>query len=351
VEVEAAPPPSEAGQIGIGVIGCGYWGPNWVRNFSQLTGSRVVSVADTAVDRLEHIRRLYPNVGLATDHRALLADPAVDAVVIALPVRLHHPVAMDALRAGKHVLVEKPMATSAVECREIIAEAEARSLTLMVGHTFEYAEAVRKIKSLIAEGLLGDLYYVNSQRLNLGLFQKDVNVVWDLAPHDISILLHMRDGSLPRGVQAFGAAHIDPRIEDVATVSLDFDDGLIAFLQCSWLDPKKVRQITFVGSRRMLIYNDIEPTEKIWIYDRGVETPPHYDTFDEFQYAYRYGDITVPRIGGSEPLHEEAQHFLGSIVNGKAPLSDGASGLRVVQVLEAANASLRSGGARIELPT
>jgi predicted dehydrogenase len=335
--------------MGVGVIGCGYWGPNWVRNFSQLTGSRVVGVADKDPGRLQHMGQLYPTIRLWDDHRALLADPGIDAVVIALPVGLHHPVAMDALRAGKHVLVEKPMAASSEQCREMIAEAEARSLTLMVGHTFEYTAAVRKIKQLIGEGLIGDLYYVNSQRLNLGLFQRDVNVIWDLAPHDISILLHLRDGELPRGVQAMGKAHINPRIEDVATLSLDFADGLIAFLQCSWLDPKKVRQITFVGSRRMLVYDDIEPTEKIWIYDRGVETPPHYDTFDEFSYAYRYGDITIPRIGGSEPLRVEAEHFLASIADGTKPLSDGASGLRVVQVLEAASASLRSGGSRIAL--
>ena len=336
-------------RTGVGVIGCGYWGPNWVRNFSQLTGSRVVGVADKDPARLQHMRELYPAIRVWEDHAALLEDPDIDAVVIALPVALHHPVAMDALRAGKHVLVEKPMAASAAQCREMTAEAAARSLTLMVGHTFEYTAPVRKVKELIGEGLLGDLYYVNSQRLNLGLFQRDVNVIWDLAPHDISILLYLRDGELPRGVQAIGAAHINPLVEDVATVSLDFADGLIAFLQCSWLDPKKVRQTTFVGSRRMLIYDDIEPTEKIWIYDRGVETPPHYDTFDQFSYAYRYGDITIPRISGSEPLRVEAEHFLTSIAEGTKPLSDGESGLRVVQVLEAATASLRAGGSRIAL--
>jgi predicted dehydrogenase len=336
-------------QIGVGVIGCGYWGPNWVRNFHQLSGSRVVAVADVEPKRLAHIAALYPGLKTTADYRELLDDGAVTAVVVALPPRLHAPVSRDALRAGKHVLLEKPMALAADDCRMLIDEAGKRSLTLLVGHTFEYTEPVRKVKQLLDEGLLGDLYYVNSQRLNLGLFQNDANVIWDLAPHDISILLHLLNGRMPRGVRAVGAAHINPRVEDVATVTLDFDGGLIAFLQCSWLDPKKVRQTVLVGSKKMLLYNDIEATEKIWIYDRGVEAPPHYDTFDQFPYTYRYGDITIPRIGGAEPLRTEAQHFLDCIATGKRPLSDGESGLRVVRILEACDQSLKAGGARIEL--
>lgn len=336
-------------QVGVGVIGCGYWGPNWVRNFHQLSGSRVVAVADIAPKRLSYMQGLYPGVKATADYHELLNDTSVDAVVVALPVRLHAPVSMDALRAGKHLLLEKPMALKSAECQALIDEARKRSLTLLVGHTFEYTEAVRKVKSLLDEGLLGDLYYVNTQRLNLGLFQNDANVIWDLAPHDISILLYLLDGAMPRGVRAVGGAHINPRVEDVATITLDFDRGLIAFLQCSWLDPKKVRQTVLVGSKKMLLYNDIEATEKIWIYDRGVEAPPHYDTFDQFPYTYRYGDITIPRIGGAEPLRTEAQHFLDCIQSGKPPLSDGESGLRVVRILEACDQSLKAGGSRIEI--
>jgi predicted dehydrogenase len=341
--------PETKAEVCIAVIGCGYWGPNWLRNFHQLPGSRIVGAADTDEKRLKYVRGLYPGISVTTDFRELLAIPAVNAVVVALPPRLHAPVGLEVLRAGKHVLIEKPMATSSVACRELIAEAEARSLTLMVGHTFEYTEAVRAVKSVLDDGVLGDLYYVNTQRLNLGLFQNDCNVIWDLAPHDISILLHLRSGEMPLGVRAVGAAHINPKIEDVAAVTLDFKGGLVAFLQCSWLDPKKVRQTVLVGSKKMLIYNDIEPTEKIWIYDRGVEQPAHYDTFDQFPYTYRYGDITIPRIGGAEPLRTEAQHFLDCIKNGATPISDGESGLRVVRVLEATDQSLYNGGARIEL--
>jgi predicted dehydrogenase len=336
-------------QVNVAVIGCGYWGPNWLRNFQQLSDSRVVAAADTDEARLAYVRGLYPDLSLTKDYRELLASPAVHAVVVALPPRLHAPVGLDALRAGKHLLVEKPMATSSADCRALMDEARERSLTLMVGHTFEYTEAVRKVKTVLDEGTLGDLYYVNSQRLNLGLFQNDCNVIWDLAPHDISILLHLKNGEMPLGVRAAGAAHINPKIEDVVTVTLDFRGGLIAFLQCSWLDPKKVRQTVLVGSKKMLIYNDIEPTEKIWIYDRGVERPAHYDTFDQFPYTYRYGDITIPRIGGAEPLRTEAQHFLDCVKTGTTPLSDGESGLRVVRILEATDQSLYKGGARIEL--
>ena len=335
--------------LGVGVIGCGYWGPNWVRNFSSLTDARMVAVADVDPKRLDYIRGHYPSVHLTTEYRELLDDPTIDAVVIALPVRLHHTVVMEALRSGKHVLVEKPMAATSAEGLEMIAAARERSLILMVGHTFEYTDAVRRIKQFINDGLLGDLYYVNSQRLNLGQFQKDINVIWDLAPHDLSILLYLRDGRMPRGVRAVGAAQIGPKLEDVATLTLDFDDGLIAFIQCSWLDPKKVRQFTFVGSKKMLVYNDVEPTEKIWIYDRGVERPPRYDTFDQFQFAYRYGDITIPRVLGTEPLGVEANHFLDCIRTGSTPLSDGESGLRVVRILEASDQSLRNGGVRVTL--
>ena len=335
--------------IGVAVVGAGYWGPNLIRNFYQLRESRVLAVVDLDESRLAHIRELYPSVRTTTSFEEVLQDPEVDAVVLAVPVRAHAPLGVEALRAGKHVLIEKPLATSSKECEDLIRAAEEAERILMVGHVFEYTSAVRKVKELLDSGALGNLYYVNSQRLNLGLFRNDVNVIWDLAPHDISILLHVLGGRMPRGVRAVGAAHINPKVEDVATISLDFDDGLIAFIQVSWLDPKKVRQTVLVGSQQMLVYDDIQPTEKIWLYDRGVEAPPRYDTFDEFPYTYRYGDITIPRIAGAEPLRTEAAHFLECIRTRQRPLTDGYSGLRVVKILEATTASLREGGARIEL--
>jgi predicted dehydrogenase len=340
---------SESGKIGVGVIGCGYWGPNLVRNFYQGRGSRVVSVADLDEKRLAFIQEMYPSVGITPDYTRILEDDAVEAVVIATPVQHHARITVQALEAGKHVLVEKPMASSATECEAMMTAADKAGRVLMVGHTFEFTDPVRRMKTILDEGMLGKLYYVNSQRLNLGLFRNDVNVVWDLAPHDISILLHMTGGKMPLAVQATGAAHINPKVEDVATLTLEFNDGLIAFVQCSWLDPRKVRQTTLVGSKKMLVYNDIEPTEKIWLYDRGVDGPASYQHFDEFPYTYRYGDITIPKVGGAEPLRTQAQHFLDCVENGKKPLTDGASGLRVVRILEASSQSLRNNGARIAL--
>ncbi len=336
-------------QVGIAVIGAGYWGPNLIRNFYQLRESRVVAVVDVDEDRLAHIQELYPSVRTTTSYQEVLDNPEVEAVVLAVPVHLHAPLALQAITAGKHVLLEKPMAATVAQCDELIEAAETHGRVLMVGHVFEYTSAVRKVRELLDSGVLGDLYYVNSQRLNLGLFRNDVNVIWDLAPHDISILLHLLDGRMPRGVRAVGVAHINPKVEDVATISLDFDDGLIAFIQVSWLDPKKVRQTVLVGSKQMLVYDDIEPTEKIWLYDRGVEAPPRYDTYDQFPYTYRYGDITIPRIGGVEPLRAEAQHFVECVREGRTPLTDGHSGRRVVRILEATSESLAKGGARIEI--
>ncbi|UCF69635.1 MAG: Gfo/Idh/MocA family oxidoreductase [Acidobacteriota bacterium] len=336
--------------MGIGVVGCGYWGPNLIRNFHQLRGSRVVQLADLDEKRLNHMEELYPEVQTTTDYEQLVQNDEIDAVVVATPVDRHAEVGLAALQAGKHVLVEKPMTRTSEEARRLIDEAKKRDRVLMVGHVFEFTESVRKCKSILDDGTLGDLYYINSQRLNLGLFRNDVNVIWDLAPHDFSILLNLLGGKRPRGVRAIGASHINPQVEDVATMTLDFDGGLVAFVQVSWLDPKKVRQTVLVGSKKMLIYNDIEPTEKLWLYDRSVEGPAEYETYAQFPYTYRYGDITVPRIGGAEPLRTEAQHFLDCINSGKTPLTDGHSGLRVVEVLESTDRSLSEGGARIELP-
>jgi predicted dehydrogenase len=335
--------------VRVGVVGCGYWGPNLIRNFYQLSNSRVARVADLDEKRLARIGELYPSVETTQRFENLLEDPKIDAIVIATPVDQHGRMGVQALEAGKHVLVEKPMARTAAECRAMIAAAEKHDRKVMVGHVFEFTAPVRKMKEMVDEGVLGQLFYYNSQRLNLGLFRPDVNVIWDLAPHDFSILMHLLDGKVPQAVRATAASHFNPQCEDVATVTLDFDDNFVAFIQVSWLDPRKVRQTTLVGSDKMLVYDDLEPTEKIWLYDRGVDVPETYDTFAEFPFTYRYGDITIPRISGTEPLRAEAQHFIECIQQNKTPLTDGHSGLRVVQILEATDASLKAGGARVEI--
>jgi predicted dehydrogenase len=252
------------------------------------------------------------------------------------------------LLAGKHTLIEKPMASSTAECEELIAIAREKGLTLMVGHTFLYSAAVRKIKEIIDHRDIGDLRYISSRRLNLGLFQKDINVAWDLAPHDISIILHIMQES-PSSINCRGAAHITEGIEDVTSMSLHFSKERSAIIHSSWHDPRKVREMTIVGSKRMIVYDDIAPQEKIKVYDVRVERPPHYDTFAEFHYAYHYGDIYCPYIKQDEPLKTECQHFLDSIQKGSVPLTSGEAGMEVVRILEASSHSLRQNGGPIEL--
>jgi predicted dehydrogenase len=246
------------------------------------------------------------------------------------------------------VLVEKPIAASVREAEELVNLAAAQKKKLMVGHTFLYTSAVRKMKEIIDSGELGEIYYVNSQRLNLGLFQQDINVIWDLGPHDISIILYLL-GQEPKSVSAIGASHINPVVEDVAILTMEFADNLVAFIQCSWLDPDKIRRMTVVGSKRMMVYDDVQPTEKIRIYDKSVEKPRHYDTFAEFPYSYKYGDIIIPKIDGTEPLRSQLSHFLDCIRDDTKPLSDGMSGLQVVRILEAAQESLENGNNRITI--
>ncbi len=322
-----------------GVIGCGYWGPNLIRNFQQLAGSEVKRVADLDSDRLEHMKRLYPSVKTTTDYHDIITDPEIDIVAVATPVKTHYRFASEALSAGKHVFVEKPIAASVSESQELIALAEKNQQKLMVGHTFLYTVAVRKMKEVIDSGELGKIYYISTQRLNLGLFQNDINVIWDLAPHDISIILYLL-GKEPLSVSAHGTSHINPLIEDVAVVTLRFPENLMAIIHVSWLDPDKIRRITVVGSKKMMVYDDVQPTEKIKIYDKGVEKPKHYDTFAEFHYSYKYGDIIIPNISGAEPLRTELNHFIDCIVNDKEPLSNGKNGLDVVKILEAIQKSL-----------
>ncbi len=334
--------------IRIGVVGCGYWGPNLIRNFRSLPGCTMKMMCDVDPERLRHLRTVYPEVEGHPDYNHLLNGGGVDAVVIATSVRMHFPMAKQSLLAGKHTFIEKPMATSADECEELIALARKKGLTLMAGHTFLYSAPVRRIKQIVSSGDLGDIRYISSRRLNLGLFQKDINVAWDLAPHDISIILHVMD-DFPSSVNCRGNAHVTPGIEDVTNMCLSFRNDRFAVIQSSWLDPRKVREMTIVGTKRMIVYDDVAPIEKLRIYDVRVERPPHYDTFAEFHYSYHYGDSYVPYIKQEEPLKTECQHFLDCIREGRAPLSDGRQGLDLVRILEASSTSLKHHGAAVSL--
>ena len=334
--------------LNIAIIGCGYWGPNLIRNFFSLPDCVVKKVCDRDEKRVAHIQSLYPQIEGTTDFDEIVNDSQIDAVVIATPVRFHFDMGKACLSAGKHTFIEKPMASSVKECEELVDIAKRNKLTLMVGHTFVYSAPVRRIKEIIESGDLGEIQYISSQRLNLGLFQKDINVAWDLAPHDISIILFIMEASL-LSVNCQGKAHVNENIEDVTNMTLNFDGGGMAIVQSSWLDPNKVRKITVVGNKKMLVYDDLEPLEKIKIYDNRVEIPPHYDTFAEFQYAYHYGDVHSPYIKMVEPLKVESQHFIDCIKDGSMPLSSGLDGLKVVQVLEASSKSLAQNGAEVEI--
>jgi len=332
----------------IGIVGCGYWGPNLIRNFNSLTDCKVKKVCDLDESRLIHIKSLYSYPEATTDFDSLVNDPHIDAIVIATPVRFHFEMARKSLQAGKHTFIEKPMAFSVAECGKLIEIAEKKNLALMVGHTFIYSAPVRKIKEIVDSGDLGRIQYISSRRLNLGLFQKDINVAWDLAPHDISIILYVMNEKL-ESVNCQGKAHVNPDIEDVTNMTLSFADGGFAAIQSSWLDPNKVREMTFVGSKKMLVYDDIEPNEKIKIYDKHVEVPPYYDTFAEFQYSYHYGDMYAPYLKMTEPLKVECQHFIDCVKNATKPLSSGKEGLEVVKVLQSASQSLKNGGAKVAI--
>lgn len=334
--------------ITIGVVGCGYWGPNLIRNFRSLVDCRVKTVCDASQERLAHMQSLYPAVETCTDYNAMVNDPEIDAIAIATPVCFHFDMGMKSLAAGKHTFIEKPMAASVDECRKLKDEAERRNLTLMVGHTFIYSPPVRRIKEIIASGDLGEIQYISARRLNLGLFQEDINVAWDLAPHDISIILYILKDQ-PVSVNCQGKAHITAGIEDVTNMTINFSNGSFATVHSSWLDPNKIREMTFVGSKRMLVYNDIEPNEKIKIYDKRVERPPHYDTFAEFQYSYHYGDVYSPYVKQDEPLKIECQHFLDCIRTADKAESGALESMRVVQILEAASVSLQNGGGKVEV--
>jgi len=333
-------------EVSVGIVGCGYWGPLLIRNFVNLPNCNAIAVCDASEARLKHIARLYPSVQCVTDYNRLLADFDLDAIIIATPVNSHYPLAKASLLAGKHTFIEKPMAASSQQCEELIELARRQGVTLMVDHTFLYSAAVRKIVEIVEAGDIGDLRYINSRRLNLGLFQKDINVAWDLAPHDISIILHIL-GEFPVSVNCQGNAHVTPNVEDVTNMSLMFRHKRFATIQSSWLEPRKIREMTIVGSRRMIVYDDLQTHEKIKVYDVRVERPPHYDTFAEFQYSYHYGDSYIPHLHQEEPLKAVCKHFLDCIETGSPPLSGGRCGFELVRILEAASASLKASGAPI----
>jgi len=336
--------------VTVGVAGFGYWGPNHVRNMTSLAGQGVVMKAVVDVDPVRRMRAktMFPWVTPLEDINELIDDSEIDAVVVATPVHTHYDLVRQALLAGKHVLVEKPMTTNLARARELSDLADELGLTLMVGHTFEYTPAVGYIHDLVERGELGRILYIRSQRVNLGQYQSRINVLWDLAPHDISIILFLL-GVMPTHATAQGRAHIHANTEDIVSLNLEFDDNIMANIILSWLDPRKVREMTIIGSEKMLVYDDTENNEKIRIHDKGVDVPSEYRSFGEFQISYRYGDIISPRIENLEPLAVQTSHFIECIRTRKRPRSDGTSGARVVQVLAAAQLSLNRGGIRISI--
>jgi predicted dehydrogenase len=336
--------PSERTAVhGIAVVGLGYWGPNWIRNLNQLQRAERVVACDMDRERRERIGHMYPGVELSSSLDEVIDDPDIEAVVVATPVGTHYPIARQLLEAGKSVLIEKPLATSVAEGEDLVRVARRNRAVLMVGHTFEYSAPVLKLAEVIASGELGEIFYISSTRANLGLFQRDVNVAWDLATHDISIIL-MLMGHTPEAVSCQGRSHYREGVEDVAMLELHFSGNVIAFIHVSWLDPNKIRRTTIVGSRKMLVYDDTDPHEKVRIYDKGVSVQRYYDTYADFQLSYRYGDVHSPRVEETEPLRVECEHFINCIERGQDPRTDGLVGIRVVSVLEAANQSLRYGG-------
>ncbi|MBW4686029.1 MAG: Gfo/Idh/MocA family oxidoreductase [Komarekiella atlantica HA4396-MV6] len=334
--------------INIGVIGYGYWGPNLVRNFSEIPGAQVTTVSDFKPELLTKVQARYPKISVTTDCRDVFKDPKIDAVAIATPVSTHFDLALAALQAGKHVLVEKPMTTTSEQAMRLIEEAEKRNLVLMVDHTFVYTGAVRKMHDLIATNTLGNVYYYDSVRVNLGLFQHDVNVIWDLAVHDLAIMNYVLP-SQPYAVSATGISHIPGEPENIAYLTLFFENNLIAHLHVNWLAPVKVRRTLIGGSQRMIVYDDLEPSEKVKIYDKGITINGNSESVYQMMIGYRTGDMWSPKLDMTEALRTEGLHFINCIQQSDRPITDGKVGLDVVRILEAASQSLKKQGRLIEL--
>jgi predicted dehydrogenase len=333
--------------IKVAVIGYGYWGPNLVRNFVESEHTQVAGVCDLSSKRLGLVQARYPGMMTTTDTRELIGRTDVDAVVVATPISTHFDLAMEALKAGKHVFVEKPLTSTSSQAMQLIEEADKRRLTLMVDHTFVYTSAVRKIRELVLNGELGQPYYYDSVRINLGLFQHDVNVIWDLAAHDLSILQYVLPGN-PVAVSATGMSHVSGEAENIAYITLFFRDNLIAHIHVNWLAPVKIRRTLIGGSRRMLIYDDVEGSEKVKVYDKGINISDSPESVYQLRINYRAGDMWAPRLDNTEALKVEVQEFVDAITGGRKPLTDGESGLRVVRVLEAATRSMALRGQVVE---
>jgi predicted dehydrogenase len=334
--------------INIGVIGYGYWGPNLVRNFAELSRAKLAAVSDLDGKKLEMVKRRYPAVHTTTDYQDLLRDPKIDAVAIATPVASHFELSMAALKAGKHLWLTKPMTETSYQARKLVDEAEKRKLTFIVDHTFIYTGSVRKMAEIVSSGELGRVYYYDSIRVNLGLFQRDVSVLADLAAHDFSILDHLLKEH-PVAVSAGGINHFPGTPENLAYITLFYDSGIIAHANVSWLAPVKVRQILLGGSKKMIVYDDLEPSEKIKVYDKGVSLTDDPKQIQEMRVGYRTGDMWAPKLESTEALKAEGEHWLDCIESGKTPITDGRSGLRVVEVIEAATSSMKARGETVHI--
>ncbi|MEW6729908.1 MAG: Gfo/Idh/MocA family oxidoreductase [Acidobacteriota bacterium] len=334
--------------ITIGVIGCGHWGPNHIRTFSTIAGSKVAAAADLDTERLASVAKLYPGLRLVRDYHELLTDSTIDAVVISTPTKTHYKITKEALEAGKQVLVEKPLCLTAIEGEELVQLAKERNLVLMVGQVFLFNNGILKLKEYLEFGDLGKIYCIGSTRTNLGPIRQDVNAVYDLASHDIAIFNFLL-GTHPREVSAVGEAFLQKGIEDLAFISMRYPNDILARIQVSWLDPRKVREITLVGDKKMVTWDDLAVVGPVQIYDKGVVREPYYEDYGHFHLLAREGDITIPRIKMEEPLKNQARYFLNAIRKGHADVSDGASGLEVVRAIEAIQQSLNQRGAPIEV--
>ncbi len=334
--------------IKIGVIGYGYWGPNLVRNFAETQGLMVACVADLDPKKLELVQKRYPGIKTTTNFEEMINDPDIDAIAIATPVSTHFELGMAALKANKHVWLEKPMTETSVQARQLVEEAEKRKLVLIVDHTFIYTGAVRKIAEIMHSGDLGDIYYYDSIRVNLGLFQRDVSVISDLAVHDFAILDYLL-GVQPLAVSAVGINHFPGTPENLSYISLFYESGMIAHCNVNWLAPVKLRQILIGGSKKMITYDDLEPSEKVKVYDKGISFTDDPQQIYQMRVGYRTGDMWAPQIDASEALRVEGEHFVDCILNNKVPRTDGKLGMRVVQLIEAASRSMIEHGRSVKL--
>lgn len=335
--------------IKVGIIGCGYWGPNLIRNFNENYHTDIRYACDLTKERLGRIKIRYPHINTTTNYKELLWNKDIHAIAIATPVFTHYKLVKESLEASKHVLVEKPLTSSVREAERLINLASKKGLILLVDHTFIYTNAIRRIKEFISAGELGEMYYFDSVRVNLGLFQHDVNVIWDLAPHDLSIMDFIVGGK-PSSVVATGASHTASKLEDVAYVTVRFKGSLIAHFHVNWMSPVKIRKIIIGGSKKMVVFDDLDPAEKIKIYDKGI-TLSRSDEKSVYQslVQYRIGDMYAPSISNVEALKVEVEHFADCIKNNKTPITDGEAGLRIVRILEAADKSLKKGGVKINI--